>query len=74
MLDVLRFIKFDPKWKQFIANVVIVISQAILVSLDFYIPAVAVIAVCLFAVVNRKELIKFLNMTKTILKGLKKGN
>lgn len=73
MIDVLRYIKFDPKWKQFLTNVAIVILQAVLVSLDINIPVVSVIAVLAFAAVNRRELVKFVNMTKTILKGLKKG-
>ena len=54
MIDVLRYIKFDPKWRTFIINIVIVLAQAILVSQDFHIVIVSVVAMGLFVAINRK--------------------
>ena len=58
MVDVLRYIKFDPQWKEFILNIVIVLMQAIFISLDFHIWIVSIIAVMMFVFVNRKTLIR----------------
>ena len=53
MVDVLQYIKFDPCWKEFILNIVIILTQAILVSLDFHIGIVSIIAISIFGIVNR---------------------
>lgn len=58
MVDVLRYIKLDPHWKEFILNIVIVLTQAILVSLDFHIWFVSIIAITMFGIVNRKTILK----------------
>lgn len=68
MLDVLRFIKFDPKWRVFISNVVIVLTEAILISLDFHVVIVSIIAIVLFLIVNRKTIIKILKTSGRILR------
>ena len=65
MVDVLRFIKFDPNWKNFICNVVIVLSQAVLVSLNFHTVIISSLAIVFFAVVNKNIILK---ITKTSLK------
>ena len=60
MIDVLRYIKFDPKWRTFIINIVIVLAQAILVSQDFHIVIVSVVAMGLFVATNRKVIMKII--------------
>lgn len=69
MIDVLRFIKFDPHWKVFLLNSSIVITQAILVSLDFHIMIVSIISVVVFAFVNRKTIIK---MVSTLIRVIRR--
>ena len=61
MIDVLRYIKFDPKWRIFIINIVIVLAQAILVSIEFHIVIVSILALGLFIAVNRKVIMKILS-------------
>ena len=58
MIDVLRFIRFDPQWKQYLMNVTIVLVQAVLVSLDYHIWAVAAVSLALFAAVNRRTIVQ----------------
>lgn len=53
MVDVLRYIKFDPHWKEFILNIVIVLTQAILASLSFHNWIVSIITIGMFGIVNR---------------------
>lgn len=56
MIDVLRFVKFNPRWKTFVGNSVIVLVQAVLVSLDYHTSVVSGVAVLVFLVVNMKTL------------------
>lgn len=56
MIDVLRFIRFNPNWKVFISNSIIVLAQAIAVSLEFHIYVSSAIAIAAFIIVNHKTL------------------
>lgn len=56
MIDVLKFVRFDPKWKSFLCNSVIVIAQAITVSFEIYIYFSSVVAILLFIIVNHNTL------------------
>lgn len=71
MFDVLKFIRFDIKWKCYLANCIIVLCQAILVSLDFYIYVVSVLAIFLFCLVNNRVIIKII---KTMLRLIRRIN
>ncbi len=68
MVDVLKFIKFDPKWERFICNSVIVMTQAILVSLNFHVLIVSIIALIIFIIVNRSTIIKMSNTSVRIVR------
>lgn len=52
MMDVLQFIKFNPRWGRFIKNVFIVITQAILVSMDYRVYIVSIILIIIFFTIN----------------------
>ncbi len=67
MIDVLRFIKFDPKWIVFLFNSCIVITQAILVSLNFHILIVSIISIVVFALVNRKTIYKIARTSMSVV-------
>ena len=56
MIDVLKFVRFDPKWKSFLCNSVIVIAQAITVSFEIYIYFSSAVAILLFIIVNHNTL------------------
>ena len=58
MIDVLRYIKFNPQWKVFLINALIVLVQAILTSLDFHIWIVALVSICVFVFINRITILK----------------
>ena len=60
MLDVLRYIKFDPKWIVFCVNAAIVLTEAVMVSMDFQILAVSLISIGLFLVVNYSTILRLL--------------
>lgn len=64
MIDVLRYIKFNPHWKAFLLNCVIVLAQAVLVSFDCYI---GIVAIVLFAVNNRKTLLRIVKGCVSVL-------
>lgn len=68
MIDVLRYIKFDPKWKEFVINVVIVLAEAIWISFDFHIWIVSIIAIGLFLTINRNIIIKIFKIFLQILR------
>ena len=60
MIDVLRYIKFNPRWEIFLFNSAIVVLQAILVSLDYYRGLVSGIALFAYLLVNRYTIKKIL--------------
>lgn len=68
MMDVLRYIKFDPKWKTFLINCLIVLTQAVLTTLNFHIWIVELLAILIFILNNRLTLKKILLMTYKILR------
>ncbi len=67
MIDATRFIKMKIELGRFVINSIILITQAVLVSLEIKIYLVSTIAILLFAVVN----IKFLKNLFSELKGSK---
>ena len=62
MVDVLRCINFDPKWKLFAINSVLVLMQAILVSLNFHSLITSIITICLFSFINKKTIFQIAKM------------
>ncbi len=68
MIDVLRYIKFDPHWKEFILNVLIVLIQAILVSMDFHNWVVSIAAIILFVIINRSTIQKIAQASLNIFR------
>lgn len=68
MIDVLRFIKFNPKWKTFLINCLIVLTQAILTSFDFHIVTVSLISIGLFVIVNRSTILKIVRTSLKIFR------
>lgn len=68
MIDVLRFIRFDPGWRTFILNACISLIQAILVSLDFHAWIISLIAVVLFFLVNLGTVRKAARLFVSLLK------
>ncbi len=68
MIEVLRYIKFDPQWKQFLINCLIVLTQAILTSLDFHIWTVSVVFIAAFVIVNRKTILKIFRSSLNLVR------
>ena len=68
MLDVLKYINFNPNWKCFLINCIIVLIQAILVSLDFRIWITSSCAVILFVLNNGKILIRLVKGTLNVIR------
>ncbi|MBO5556559.1 MAG: polysaccharide biosynthesis C-terminal domain-containing protein [Oscillospiraceae bacterium] len=65
IVDVYRFLPFDPRWGLFLANSLLMLVQAVLVSLDWHAAAVSLVCLVLFVCVNRSVL-------RDILTGLKR--
>ena len=70
MLDVLRDIRFDPKWRTFLFNAAMVLSQAVLVSLDFHILPVSLAAILLFILVNRHTILLIVRTALSLARSL----
>ena len=68
MIDVLRFIKFNPNWKLFIANIIIVLLQSTLVSLNYHIIFTSVISLLLFIILNRNTVINIVFFAGNLLR------
>lgn len=68
MIDVLQFIKFNPRWGRFIKNVFIVITQAILVSMDYHVYIVSIILIIIFFTINFDTIKKIIMGMITIYK------
>ncbi len=52
MFDILRYIKLKIAWDKLIINSIIILTQAILVSLDIYGYIISVASICVFIAVN----------------------
>lgn len=68
MIDVLRFIPFDPQWKRFCINAGITVIQAILVSLDVQVYIVSILCLILFVIVNRTVIKKMILTSMRLIK------
>jgi len=68
MVDVLKYVEFNPKWKELLINVTIVLIQAILISLDFYILIVSIISIAVFMIVNRNTINKIVVASMSIIR------
>ncbi len=56
MIDVNRFVKMNIDVTKFVLNSLILIAEAVLVSLELYIYLVSAIAIVLFAIINLKSI------------------
>ena len=66
MVEILKYMHFDPKWKQFILNTIIALSQSIIIISDFHIYEMSMIAIILFTINNRNMLKRAIwKITKT---------
>lgn len=68
MIDVLKYIKFDPKWKIFVLNSALALIQAILTSLDVHIVVVSIMTIILFAFVNKETIMRIVKTVLTIIR------
>lgn len=64
MIDVRRFMKIQMNWHYFFINCVIIIGQALFVSLDIYANAISVIAVLGYCLNNKSILVKMYKVMK----------
>jgi len=62
MIDVLKYIKFDPKWGNYIINVILAFVQAICVLMGFHIYSVSIMTICIYIIVNRFVICKLFHM------------
>ena len=56
IFDVIRFVEIDIKWRSFILTMFIIITQAILVSMNFYIILTSIVSIFLYLIINANEL------------------
>lgn len=68
MIDVLRFIKFDPKWKNIVINSLIILLQAILISFEFHVWIVSIVSILFFVIFNRKIILKIIKISIKIIR------
>lgn len=68
MLDVLRYIKFDPRWRVFLFNALLALTQAVFVTLDLHIWAVSLAAIFLFALVNHQTLARLASISVGLIR------
>ena len=68
LADVKRFVHIPIDWKTFIPTCLIIITQAVFVSLDWHIYTVSIVALALFAAINFKDLLVLFNRIKAALR------
>lgn len=61
LLDVKRFVNIEIRWSVFISTIIILLTQAILVSLNYHVLVVSVISGFSFVVINRKDINHFIS-------------
>ena len=68
LFDVKRFVSVDIHWRTFLPTILILIVQAVLVSLDYHIYSVSAAAAALFLAINFSD-IRFLiaQITKRVM-------
>lgn len=57
LFDVKRFVDIDIKWQTFLPTIVILILQAVAVSLDYHIYSCSTIAIVLYFAINFKDIL-----------------
>ena len=57
LFDVKRFVAIDIKWQTFLPTILILILQAVAVSLDYHIFWVSTLAIALFFAINYKDIL-----------------
>lgn len=68
MIDVGKMIAIRVNWKLFVTNSFIIITHAVLVSLDIWNLPTSIVAIILFAVFNHNEINYAINKTQSLLK------
>ena len=57
LFDVKRFVAIDVKWQTFLPTILILVLQAVAVSLDYHIYACSAAAVVLYFAINFKDIL-----------------
>ena len=65
LFDVKRFVTIDVKWRTFLPTMLIIIIQAVFVSLDQHIYLASALAVAAYAAVNGKDIIALIKQIRS---------
>ena len=64
LFDVRRFVQIDICWRTFLSNILIILLQAIFVSLDLYIYPISIAAAAAFCLINYRDIKELLSSLK----------
>ena len=64
LFDVKRFVHIDIKWQTFLPTIIILISQAVAISLNYHIYLISILAIAFYLAINFKDI---LLLTKQII-------
>lgn len=67
MFDVLRYIKFDPNWRKYLTNCLVMILHALCVSFSSYGYLLSVLFIILYAINNLDKVKSFSLLVKNVL-------
>ena len=73
MADVRRYVNLQINWRKYIINVILLMVQAIIISLDYHIVGAAVTSIVIFVINNSEEIFLLIKVGKSILRKVK-GN
>ena len=57
LFDVKRFVHIDIKWQTFLPTILILISQAVAVSLNYHIYLISIVTIAIYLIINYKDIL-----------------
>ena len=73
MADVRRYVTLQINWRKYVIDVILLMVQAVIISLDYHIVGVAVTSIVIFVINNSEEIFLLIKVGKSILMKVKKN-
>lgn len=73
MADVRRYVTLQINWRKYVIDVILLMVQAVIISLDYHIVGVAVTSIVIFVINNSEEIFLLIRVGKSILMKVKKN-
>ena len=72
MADVRRYVTLQINWRKYVIDVILLMVQAVIISLDYHIVGVAVTSIVIFVINNSEEIFLLIRVGKSILMKVRK--